>query len=63
VKGDEFIDRLRIVTVDDKKTFAKWETTCSKCHPAPGAIDATEYSVRQDTIEKSNVNAVIHSAR
>jgi len=58
-KGDQLLDQLKITTVDDMKTIKKVgdnQFTIPANLPQPHA--ATEYTVRQGTLEKSNVNAI-----
>jgi flagellar basal-body rod protein FlgF len=60
VKGDAFVDRLQVVTVDDKKTLRKVGHNLYEIpvqHPTH--IAATDFTVRQNTLERSNVNAVL----
>lgn len=57
--SDEYVDRLKIVTVDDYKTIKKVGHNLymvPKEHPQPYVTPAV--TVRQGTLEMSNVNAV-----
>ncbi|MEW5946890.1 MAG: flagellar basal-body rod protein FlgF [bacterium] len=58
-KGDEFVDRLKIVTVDDLRTVRKRGHNMFEVgpeHPQPRPAD--DFALRQGAVEKSNVNAI-----
>jgi len=58
-KSDEYLDKLRIVTVDDYKTIKKVGHDMfmvPKEHQQPYA--AKDYTIRQGVIEQSNVNTI-----
>lgn len=58
-KGDQYLDKLKITTVDDLKTVKKVGHNMfmvPKNLPQPHI--AAGYTLRQGTLEKSNVNAV-----
>ncbi len=60
LKSDEYVDKLKIVTVDDYKTIKKVGNNLymvPKEHPQP--YTTTAVTVRQGTLEISNVNPVI----
>jgi flagellar basal-body rod protein FlgF len=58
-KGDEYLDKLKIVTVDDYKTIQKvGQDLFTVPAELPQPFDVTEVSVRQGALEMSNVNAV-----
>jgi len=57
--GDEYLDRLKIVTVDDYKTIKKVGHDMFMVpaeHPQP--YDAVNVTIRQGAIERSNVNTI-----
>lgn len=59
-KGDEYLDKLKVVTVDDFKTIKKVGHDLfmvPKEHPQP--FDATNVTIRQGAVEASNVNTII----
>ncbi|MFH1537508.1 MAG: flagellar hook-basal body protein [bacterium] len=59
-KADEYIDKLKVVKVDDWRTIKKVGHnmfTVPPEHDQP--YDATDYKVRQNALEKSNSNAVM----
>ena len=58
-KGDQLLDKLKVVTVDDLKTIKKVGHnlfTVPAQHPQPRG--AEDFVMRQGALEKSNVNAI-----
>ncbi|MEW6200740.1 MAG: flagellar basal body rod C-terminal domain-containing protein, partial [bacterium] len=59
LKGDEYIDRLKIVKVEDEKTIRKVGHNLFEVAPEhPQPVAAEDFNLRQGAIEKSNVNSI-----